>query len=142
MQVALEPGWLEPGWQMFVGVQGPLPPEQMVRLLTRGLDMKIGSSQRVDEIFRQGLAGLRFNHASQPPRALPSQPGLVFFQVDRDSQADEWEQVQRSLSLAVRLNENLIVSDIQGQRTLTIRVSGQTTTLQFTLYPESRDKTT
>jgi type VI secretion system protein ImpJ len=42
--------------------------------------------------------------------------------------------VQRSLSLAVRLNENLIMSNIQGQRTLSIRVAGTTTTLQITLY--------
>jgi type VI secretion system protein ImpJ len=134
MQVALEPAWLEAGWQMFVGVQSPLPAEQCVHLLTRGLDMKIGSSERVDEIFRQGQAGLRFTYSSYPPRALPVQPGLIYFQVDRESQAAEWDKVQRSLSLAVRLNENLIVGNIQGQRTLTIKVGGQTSTLQFTLY--------
>jgi type VI secretion system protein ImpJ len=134
MQVALEPAWLESGWQLFVGVQGSLPAEQLVRLLSSGLDMKIGSSERVDEIFRLGEAGLRFTYAPHPPRALPSQPGLVYFQVDRQSQGDEWDRVQRSLSLAVRLNENLIMSNIQGQRTLSIRVAGTTTTLQITLY--------
>lgn len=134
LQVALEPAWLEAGWQMFVGVCGNLPPEQLVRLLTSGLDMKIGSSERVDEIFRLGEAGLRFTYDHHPPRALPSQPGLVYCQVDRQSQSDEWDRVQRSLSLAVRLNENLIVSNIQGQRTLTIRAAGTTTTLQVTLY--------
>lgn len=134
MQVALEPSWLEPGCQLFVGVQGSLPPEQCVRLLNSGLDMKIGSSDRVDEIFRLGEAGLRFNYTSHPPRALPVQPGLIYFEVDRQSQSEEWDKAERSLTLAVRLNENLIVSNIQGQRTLTIKVGGQTTTLQFTLY--------
>lgn len=134
MQVALEPSWLEPGCQMFVGVQGSLPPEQCVRLLTSGLDMKIGSSDRVDEIFRLGEAGLRFNYMSHPPRALPMQAGLIYFQVDRESQAEEWDMAQRSLTLALRLNENLVVSNIQGQRTLTIKVDGQTTSLQFMLY--------
>ena len=134
MQVALEPAWLESGWQLFVGVHGSLPAEQLVRLLTSGLDMKIGSSERVDEIFRLGEAGLKFNYAHHPPRSLPAQPGLVYCQVDRESQTDEWDRVQRSLSLAVRLNENLIVSNIQGQRTLNIRVGGTTTTLQVTLY--------
>ena len=42
--------------------------------------------------------------------------------------------VQKSLTLAIRLNENLIAGNIQGQRVLTIKTSGQTTTLQFTLY--------
>jgi len=138
MQVALEPAWLEEGQQMYVGVLSPLPAEQCVHLLSRGLDMKIGSSDRVDEIFRQGAAGLRFAYAEHPPRSLPSQPGLTYFRVDRESQREEWDQVGRSLSLAIRLNENLIVSNIQGQRTLSIRLGGQSTTLQFTLYVSPR----
>jgi hypothetical protein len=32
------------------------------------------------------------------------------------------------------LNENLVAGNIQGQRVLTIRTGGQSTTLQFTLY--------
>ncbi|MEQ8791062.1 MAG: type VI secretion system baseplate subunit TssK [Pirellulaceae bacterium] len=134
MQVALESAWLESGQQMFVGVQGSLPPEELEKLLTSGLDMKIGSSDRVDEIFRLGRAGLRFTYANHPPRSLPAQPGLVYFKVDRQSQAEEWDSVQRSLTLAIRLNENLIISNIQGQRALSIKVGGQTTTLQFMLF--------
>lgn len=134
MQVALEPAWLESGWQIYVGVQSSLPAEQCQRLLTSGLDMKIGSSERVDEIFRLGQAGLRFNYVGRPPRALPFQSGLIYFQVDRQAQQEEWDMVERSLALAIRMNENLIVSNIQGQRTLTIKVGNQSTTLQFTLY--------
>jgi type VI secretion system protein ImpJ len=104
------------------------------------LDMKIGSSDRVDEIFRLGQAGLRFAHSPRPPRALPSVAGLTYFQVSRDSQLEEWQNVQKSLTLAIRLNENRIVGNIQGQRVLTIKTGGQTTTLQFTLYlvPQER----
>jgi type VI secretion system protein ImpJ len=136
MQVSLEPAWLEPIWQMFVGVQSPLSTEETIRLLTRAgeLDMKMGSSDRVDEIFRLGEKGLIFAHSPRPPRALPQVPGLVYFQVNRDSQQQEWQRVQRSLTLGVRLNENLIVGNIQGQRILTIKNRGQTTTMQFTLY--------
>ncbi len=140
MQVAMEPAWLEPGWQMYVGVLCSLPPEQCEQLLTSGLDMKIGSSDRVDEIFRMGQAGLRFAYTSQPSRVLPSQPGLIYFRVDRESQSEEWDRVERSLTLATRLNENLIVSNIQGQRTLTIKIGGQSTTLQFTLYIVPKDE--
>ncbi len=140
MQVALEPAWLEPGCRIYVGVQSPLAPERCEQLLTSGLDMKIGSSENVDDVFRLGRAGLRFNSVSRPPRALPSLPGLIYFQVDREREAEEWSAVQRSLALAIRLNENLIVSDIQGQRTLTIKVGGQATTMQFTLYVVSSDQ--
>jgi type VI secretion system protein ImpJ len=137
MQVTLEPAWLEPSWQTFVGVLSPnLSTEENIRLLTRAgqLDMKMGSSERVDEIFRLGQQGLKFAHAPRPPSALPSTTGLVYYQVNRASQLEEWQNVQRSLTLALRLNENLIVGNIQGQRVLTIRTRGQTTTMQFTLY--------
>jgi type VI secretion system protein ImpJ len=136
MQVSLEPAWMEPVWQMFVGVQSPLSLEENIRFLTKAgqLDMKIGSSERVDEIFRLGQAGMRFAHNPRPPRALPATPGLVYYQINRESQLEEWQNVQRSLTLALRLNENLIVGNIQGQRILTIKNRGQTTTMQFTLY--------
>jgi type VI secretion system protein ImpJ len=136
MQVALEPAWLESSWQMYLGVRAPLDPAETVRLLTQQgqLDMKIGSSERVDAIFRQGAAGLRFTHLSHAPRALPMPQGQVYFEVLRVAQDPEWQQVRRSLNLAIRINENLISGNIEGQRTLTIRHGGQTVPLQFTLY--------
>jgi type VI secretion system protein ImpJ len=137
MEVALESMWLEPGWRLFIGVDSPLEAEECVRLLTRpgGLDMKVGSSDRVDQLFRLGQAGLKFTHAAQPPTALPRRPGLLYFQIGRESQQAEWLNVQKSLSLAVRLNETRIAGKIQGQRRLTISTGGgQMTTLQFTLF--------
>jgi type VI secretion system protein ImpJ len=104
------------------------------------LDMKIGSSDRVDDIFRLGQAGLKFAYNPRPPRALPSLPGLSYFQVSRESQAEEWQNVQKSLTLAIRLNENRIAGNIQGQRILTIKTGGQNTTLQFTLYVVPQEK--
>ena len=134
MQVALESPWLEAGKQLYVGVQGGFPTAELVRLITSRLDMKIGSSDRVDETFRLGQAGLKFTYASHPPRSLPARSGLAYFRIDRQTQGEEWDAVERSLSLAIRLNENLITSNIQGQRELAIRIGGQSTTLQFTLY--------
>src|SRR5207244_9394696 len=76
MQVSLEPAWLESIWQMFVGVQTTLGAEDCIRLLTRsghqGLDMKIGSSERVDEIYRLGEAGLKFAHRDRKSTRLNS----------------------------------------------------------------------
>jgi type VI secretion system protein ImpJ len=135
MQVPLEPAWLEPAWQMFVGVHSSLPADQCITLLTAAgqLDMKIGSSERVDSIYEYGSAGLTFTHQPQP-RSLPVLPGVIYFQVDRDSQAAEWQHVRKSLTLAIRLNEQRILGSIQGEQTLTIRHGGQTATLRFTLY--------
>jgi type VI secretion system protein ImpJ len=135
--------WLEAIWAMFVGVESPLPAEECRMLLTRAgkLDMKIGSSERVDEIFRRGEAGLRFAYTATPPRALPRKPGLIYFQIDRDSQKQEWDHVQRTLSVAIRVNERLIVGNIQGQRKLTINTGTQTTSMEFTLFVVKPDKT-
>ena len=142
MQVSLEPTWLESVWQMFIGVQSPLSSEECIRLLTKPgqLDMKIGSSDRVDDIFRLGQAGLKFAYSPRPPRALPSLPGLNYFQVSRESQAEEWQNVQKSLTLAIRLNENRVAGSIQGQRILTVKTGGQNTTLQFTLFVVPQEK--
>jgi len=136
MQVTLEPKWLEPKWQMFVGVQTPLSAEECVRLLTRSgnLDMKIGSVLRVDEIFARGEAGLRFSHSPQPPDALPTEAGLVYFQINRESQQQEWQNVQKTFALGIRLNQTRIAGSIQGQRTLTVKLGTQTATMSFTLY--------
>jgi len=136
MQVTMEPKWLEPAFDMYVGVQCPLPAEECIRLLTkRGqLDMKIGSAQRVDEIFDRGAQGLEFTPSAKPPRALPAQADLVFFQVNRASQKDEWDHVRKTLALAIRLNQTRIVGTVQGQRTLNIKSGDKTAPWQFTLF--------
>ena len=136
MQVSLEPIWLESVWALYIGVQSSLDPDECIRLLTKPgqLDMKVGSSEKVDNIFRLGQAGLKFTPATRPPRALPSQPGLIYFQIDRETPGGEWQNVQRSLTLAIRLNESLIAGNIQGERILNIRTGGQTYPMQFTLY--------
>jgi type VI secretion system protein ImpJ len=141
MQVALRSNWLETNWQMFIGVQTPLSVEECIKMLTKQglLDMKIGSSDHVDEIFRLGERGLIFTHTARPPNALPVTKGLVYFQVNRESQQAEWQRVYKSLAVAIRLNENLIVGNIQGQRKLTIKAGGQTTTMEFTLYLLPKD---
>src|SRR5207248_1925727 len=112
----------------------PLPAYlELCRLIGR-LAMKIGSLDRVDEIFQRGLRGLKFNPAPKPPRALPESRTLTYFQIDRDGSPEEWQNVQNSLAVAIRLNERLIAGNIQGQNVVTIKTEGLTTALQFTLY--------
>jgi type VI secretion system protein ImpJ len=139
MQVAIEPKWLEPAYVMFLGVRSPLGSEEIVKLLTQAgrLDMKVGSSERVDQAFSKGAAGLKFTPSPRPPRALPSANDLTYFQIDRDSTPAEWQFVEKSLSLAIRFNEKLIEGNIQGERELKLKIKtggGQTATIQVTLY--------
>lgn len=136
MQVALESAWLETGWQMFLGVRSNATNEEVVKMLTRPerLGMKIGSSDRVDTIFTKGQEGLRFTPSPRPPRDLPSAPNLTYFDVSRESSTNEWAHVQKMKTLAIRIQERDVVGSIDGQRDLTIRTGGQTTTFSFTLY--------
>jgi hypothetical protein len=41
-----------------------------------------------------------------PPCSLPALSGLIYFHVIRESTEGEGQNVQRSLTLALRLNEN------------------------------------
>jgi type VI secretion system protein ImpJ len=127
MQVSIEAKWLEPAWQLFVGIRSPLPVAQVIDLLTTPgeLDMKIGSGNRVDQMFMRGIEGLEFTHASQPPRLLPTMPDLTYFQVNRESQQSEWAHVQESLVLAIRVNDTRLVigssGNLNGERSLVLK---------------------
>lgn len=136
MQVGLEkPTWLEQGWQMFIGVKSDLPPAETLELLLEGgLRMKVSSASRVDDLFARGMAGLKFSHVQAFPTLLPRREGLLYLQVDRDSQKEEWDKVRASLTLAIRLNERQVEGSIDRQEVLKVRHAGGTTTLRFTLY--------
>ncbi len=135
LQVTVEPTWLDPAWELFLGVRSEMDPDEVLRLLTvpGQLDMKVGSGDRVDAIFQLGQAGLRFE-ACAKPGVLPDLAGQRYFRVSRQPEK-EWQQVLRSLTVAVRINETRVVGGLQGQRSVTVRTSGgQTNTMQFTLY--------
>ena len=143
MQVGLEPAWMNSFSQMFIGVQSTLDPAQCISLLTEHdqLDMKVGSSDRVEELFRKGAAGLRFEADDFPPQELPKVPGQVYFRVTQDPKDPEWLNLKKTLTLALRLNENLIVGSIQNQRRLTIQADGRNVTMQFSLFVLPAKKT-
>jgi type VI secretion system protein ImpJ len=145
MQVAMEPSWLEPTYAMFIGVTAPdITSDECILMLTKqgSLDMKIGSSDRADQIFREGGAGLKFKPTNNPPTMLPRREGLTYFQISRDTQPHEWQAVQRTLQLAVRLNERLIQGDIAGREDITVTtLRGKTAKFKFTLYVLSETMT-
>jgi type VI secretion system protein ImpJ len=136
MRVQLEPQWLESGWQMYVGVRSNVTQDECVRALTRPerLGMKIGSSDRVEDIFTLGKEGMRFTHKPNPPRDLPAAPNLTYFEVSRESGTAEWAQVQRMKTLAVRFKLENEGASLDNQREVTIRTGAQSSTFAFTLY--------
>jgi type VI secretion system protein ImpJ len=136
MQVALESTWLEPGWRLFIGVHSGLDDRVCTDILTRPgqLNMKIGSSDRVDEIFTEGHSGMRFSQVPRPPAMLPADSGMTYFQIQRETQDQEWAQVQRSLQLAMRLRQELVLGNIDGKHRLTVRTGEKTATFEFTLF--------
>ncbi len=119
---------------MFIGVKSPLEPEQCVELM-RQLDMKVGSSDRIEMIYRMGDIGLKFSHVPERelPPALPRDKGLTYFQINREQQQNEWQQVERSLTLAIRFNENRIVGNIDRQEIVNLRLNTEMP-FRFTLY--------
>lgn len=134
MQVSLEPSWLEPDWGMFIGVQSDLAGEEVVRIITTPgiLDMKVGSAEQVDGIYRAGKAGMSFTTIKTPPRVLP--PGITYFQLAREASGAEWGDVKRTLSLAVRFNENRVQGNIQDRQELALSIGGKNCRIQFTLF--------
>jgi type VI secretion system protein ImpJ len=135
LQVNIDSSWLDPSWDMFIGVRSTVDPNEVVRLLTvpGQLDMKVGSAERVDVVYQLGQQGLRFEQRPRPT-VLPEQAGQVFFRINRNIAEREWQSVQRTLALAVRVNETRLAASLAGQTFLSIRVGGQTARLYFTLY--------
>ena len=134
MQVTLEPSWIQPDWGIFIGVQSELPTEEVVRIITQPgvLDMKVGSADQADAFYRAGKAGLVFTPIKTPPRVLP--PGVTYFQLSKDLTGSEWGDVKRTLSLAIRFNENRVQGNIQDQEVLTLSLNGKSFRIQFTLF--------
>jgi type VI secretion system protein ImpJ len=135
MQVEMDEPWLAPGWQMFVAAEANLPPAEVVALLTAGAtNMKIASSDRVEQAYALGHRGLGFRHEPQPPRVLPSPSNVSYFSVDT-SNKEEWAFVLRTRRVAVRLNERLLDGDLEGKKVVTFRgPAGKQPQLRVTLF--------
>jgi len=134
MKVEMNPKWFAPGYEIYVGVHCPLPPEQVTRHLRGGLNMKIGSFENVDEIFRRGLRGLAFNYKPHPPRVLPQNDGLIYFQIEPKDSPEEWEAVRHRYNLAIRFNHQLIAGNIEGKDEVVIQVGVTAVKMRFILY--------
>jgi type VI secretion system protein ImpJ len=128
MQVSLERSWLDQNAHLYIGVRSPLDADACVELMGyRGIDMKVGSSDRIETIFRMGDLGLKFSHVPGPslPQALPRDKGLTYFEINREQQQNEWQYVDRSLTLAIRFKESMVAGNIDGQEVINLRLSSE-----------------
>ena len=134
MRVDMDEPWMAPGWQMFVGVESNLNSNEVIGLLTSGqMNMKIASTDRVEDVYALGHRGMVFRYEAQPPRVLPITKKDTYFSIERSP--DEWPFVQRTRRLAIRLNERLLDGDLQNKRDVLIRGQpGKQPVMRFTLY--------
>ncbi|MHC5541943.1 type VI secretion system baseplate subunit TssK, partial [Singulisphaera rosea] len=131
LQVSLEPRWLSSDQILFLGVETELGDEDCEQLL-RSMDMKLGSTSRVEQIFKQALRGLKLVPMARPPRALPAGTGIVYYQIERDQVF--WRDVADTASMAIRMN--LSRASFKSDRILSVvhPKSSKTTNLQFALF--------
>jgi type VI secretion system protein ImpJ len=135
MRVDMDPRWLGTGWDLYISVKSNLTANRVVELLTGGgLNMKIASPDRIEEVFALGHRGMVFRHEQAPPKVLPITRGETFFSIQRTP--EEWPSVQASRKVAIRLSDKLIDGDLQDKRAVVLRAAGgqQQPVLQFTLY--------
>lgn len=138
MQVTIDPKWLHSGWNWYVGVLAENISQQECRDLLRpgNLDWKMGSAQQVDPIFQHGIPGVRQKELLQPPRALPSRQGWVYYEVEQQMDNAAWKDVLATQTLALRFKEQLIsnLDRLQGQPRLEVLSQGKRSILQFALF--------
>jgi type VI secretion system protein ImpJ len=136
MQVTLDPVWLNPDWQWFVGAStSDLPESQCRELLSPGqLDWKFGSKDQVEQIFQRAEEGLRLVDLDRTPTALPNNKGWIYYQVTRQNAA--WRDVQLTQTLGMRFRDKLVLNrdDPTDTRTLLVSYRGKPISLQFALF--------
>jgi len=132
MQVRLDREWLGSGWVFYMGVDSNLSFNEVDLLLKNRLDLKVGSSDVVENIYRSGKGGVALRPEAAPPRDFPGAT-WSYWKLDRGSEA--WQAIEKSLNVAIRFNEKQVVGKIDGEQTIQIRTDqGQLVALSFALY--------
>ncbi|MBC7842159.1 MAG: type VI secretion system baseplate subunit TssK [Gemmatimonadaceae bacterium] len=94
--------WLQaPQW--YLAVAASLRPVDIVNKVVSGC--KVASSDVVDTLIRQALAGVELVHVAQPPAGLPIKMDQQYFVLRRTGPA--WEAIERARNLAVWVPSDL-----------------------------------
>ncbi len=132
LQVRMDREWLSPDWAFYMGVESRLSFNEVDRLLNDRLDLKVGSGDVVENIYRGGKGGVKLRPEAQPPRDFPG-AGWTYWKMDRGSEA--WQAVEKMLTIGIRFNEKQVVGGIDGEQTIQIRNDqNQLVALSFALY--------
>ncbi len=134
MSVRLQQEWLEPSWAFYIGVESAVNSSRVTELLSeRKLDLKAGSSDEVDDIFRRGRRGVQIVRATEVPRAFPRQ-NWHYFHVDRKNEV--WSNVERTLNLGIRFKEQLVEKQTSTGNVANVedREAAAFVTLAFSLF--------
>ncbi len=140
LHASIKPRWVQEQWPMFIGVYSSLEPTDTVRLLCRGLDMKVASKDRVGLAFMRGGDSLAFVPVKDPPPILPRGPNLVYFEIDRKPQSEPlWREVLQTEKLAVQFNRTMKAdtgdsANADGDSVLRMRFGEAVHELELTLY--------
>ncbi|TWT97767.1 hypothetical protein Pla108_19190 [Botrimarina colliarenosi] len=134
LRVELDPSWIEAGQRLYVGVQTSLSEDETEHLLASGNHVKFGSALRAEDLFLLGETGLAPRKVIHPPRALPLRRGMAYYELATDSSPTEWREVERTLSLAARLGEHMLVDSLGDRNEVVVRYEGKTTTLRMSLF--------
>ena len=140
LQVSLKPKWFDSNWDMYMGINhGKTPRNDFLRMVQhRSIDWKIASSDRVESVFRNREAGLKFEVVQNPPRELPKSSGWLYCSIP--TQSPEWQHVERTHNLSLRFNEEQInnLAELEGQRRIVIAAQGQPIALEFAMFAVRR----
>ncbi|TWU31939.1 type VI secretion system baseplate subunit TssK [Novipirellula artificiosorum] len=137
LEVSLSQKWLGRDWEWYIGVQHQQISAQEIRelLSPKGLDWKLGSSEKVDYMFKFRVPGLMIEETSAP-RVLPQGSNWIFYKVKRSGLIWDQLQSQDTPTLGARFNENLIenLDTLQGQKDLHINANNICGIIRLSLF--------
>jgi type VI secretion system protein ImpJ len=145
LHARIKPQWVQETWPTYIGVSTSLDPPDCVRLLCRGLDMKVASKDEVARAFTKGGDSLAFVPVTEPPSILPR--GEVYFEIDRNPQSDRlWRNALQTEKLAIQFNRIMTTdagdaANADGDSVLRMKLGETVHEFEFTLYavpPEKR----
>lgn len=136
MHVALEPEWFGPEWEWYFGVSsvGTSLAECARLFADRKIDLKLGSSNKVEVYMTNREAGLRLRGTKQVPAPIQNRGKWIIFHIDLEG--DPWQQVKISQSLGLRIRRDQIANldTLEGSRRLHLHIDGRSYGLEFAIF--------
>lgn len=118
-EVQLDPQWLQPQFEFFIGVRSDLPAERLEQLFSsRWLDWKLGSSRTINRVYTNAEAGLNLRRVVGVHDTLPVLNDLTYFAVKKVG--THWDDVSESRTLALKVNDRYIVDAKKDGNALTV----------------------